>query len=274
MRQLPQCEHTFHRRCIDPLLDTKLTCPVCSSVVTDAVKGAVKESQETMPSRTPSWVLVNRPVPLPRTVLQNSSSSSERFEIELNAADSIGSREGESPLLKHVTGSHAEAWNDVDLEKCIDISFTFGTDIPVEKRQQSSHAPDSFSFGISGADFTFAGTETAVDAAAFRSSLRRSRGRESSSSTSSSDFKHSRSTSRSSRSTNSSSDSSFKHMANWDFGHPHLHEVSEHSVTDHLPLTRPPDQTPFDVLPVINGSENHSLRPSKVGSNRNTYSHL
>ena len=299
MRQLTQCDHVFHRHCIDPLLDKKVTCPVCSSVLTGRLKASEKlngrnlqQTLETIyskePSRTPSWVLVNRPVPLPRTTLVNSSSSSERFEIELNPSDSLGSRDGESPLLKHLTDSHAEDWNDVDLEKCIDISFTFGTEIPVEKRQQSSHSSnndrlvDSFSFGISSTDaFTFGGLDTSSEAA-FRSSLRRSRGKDSSNS--SSDFnpssKHSRSASRSSRSTNSSSDSSFKQISNWEFGNPQMQDVSEHSAVDHLPLTEAPDQSSFDVLSIITGSENHTLRPqaskepSGVGSNRNSYSHL
>ncbi|KAG0625435.1 hypothetical protein M758_2G054900 [Ceratodon purpureus] len=305
MRQLPQCDHIFHRHCIDRLLDKKITCPICSSVLTDSVKisenlnGRKSYLQETAmetiyskePARTPSWVHVNRPVPLPRTALLNSSSSSERFEIDLNPSDSMGSRDGKSPLLKHLTSSHAEEWNDVDLEKCIDISFTFGTDIPVEKRQHSRHSStndkdmDSFSFGISSEDaFTFAGTgglETSSNAAAVGSSQRRSRDKDYSSS---SDFnpstRHSRSTSRGSRS-NSSGDSSFKQVANWDFGHPHLKEVSEHNASDHMPLTRPPDQCSYDVLPVVIGSGNHHLKPPqaseehmKVGSHRNSYSHL
>lgn len=296
MRQLPQCDHVFHRHCIDPVLGKRSTCPVCSRrVLIDGLKtpnGSSNSHLQQIPLRTiytnslsspkePSWILVNQPVPLPRTAVVTSSSSSERFEIELNPSDSPG--KGESPLLKHRPGSHAQDWNDDDLEKCIDISFTFSGDIPVEQRQQiygfnssNEKGVDSFSFGISNPDaFSFPGLKSSD--AAFRS---KSRGKDSSSS---SDFvpstRHSRSTSRSSRTSNSSSDSSLKQMASWDYGHPQLREASGE---DHMALTRAPDQCSFEVLPVITGSGNRTLRPAplapkeplRVGSICNSYSQL
>lgn len=282
VRQLPHCEHAFHRHCIDPVLGKRSTCPICSiRVTTDSSNPhlqpnplrTVYSNGLSSPSspREPSWILVNQPVPLPRTALVTSSSSSERFEIELNPSESVG--KGESPLLKH---SHVQEWKDDDLEKCIDISFTFSGDIPVEKRQQiyglsstNDKGGDSFSFSDA---FTFPGFGLESSDAALRHSSRRK------DSSSSSDFisstRHSRSTSRSSRATNSSSDSSFKQS--WDYGHPQ--EAFRYNSVDHLPLTRSPDQSSFEVLPVITGSGNQSLRPPRepmrVGSNRNSYSQL
>lgn len=313
VRQLPHCDHVFHRHCIDPVLGKRRTCPVCSArVVIDGLKASENLSgsnayRQQIPLRTiysdgpssptsprePSWILVNQPVPLPRSALVTSSSSSERFEIELNPSDSIGN--GDSPLLKHRPGSHVQGWNDDDdLEKCIDISFNFSGDIPVEKRQQicgfastNEKGVDSFSFGTARPDaFTFPGLGghgLESSDAAFRSPSRRSGGQDSSSS---SDFipstRHSRSTSRSSRTTNSSSDSSFKQqMASWDYGHSQPQEASEYNAAEHLPLTRSPDQCFFDMLPVITSSGNHILRPPlapreplRVGSYRNSYSQL
>lgn len=313
MRQLPHCDHVFHRHCIEPVLEQQIICPVCGTVLTDSPKAAEElngnrsspphrhcqiprrglypKSAPTSPksASTPSWVLVNRPVPLPRNALENSSSSSDRFEIELNNpySDSLG-LSGESPLLKYLNGSHdVEDWNDVDIDleqKCIDISFTFGTDIPVEKRQTNYSSTnekevDSFSFSTgTSSNGMLQGMDCSSDAASppvsnFRSQLRRSRGGESTSFSSDSNpasTRFSRSTSRSSRLTNSSSDSSFQKFASWEYAHPHLEDVAEH-----LPLTKPPEQCSFDVLPVITGSGSYALRDStRVGANRNTYSHL
>ncbi|KAG0613571.1 hypothetical protein M758_6G112600 [Ceratodon purpureus] len=317
MRQLPHCDHVFHRHCIDPVLEQQIICPVCGIVLTDRPKPAEElngntrgsppqrhcqiprrglysaKSAPTSPKSvsTPSWVLVNRPVPLPRNTLENSSSSSDRFEIELGNpySDSVG-LSGESPLLKYLSGSHeVGGWNDVDIDdeqKCIDISFTFGTDIPVEQRQTNHSSTyekdvDSFSFSTGAGSNGTSLQEMAVDAAAappvshFRSQLRRSRGRESvtsfsSDSTGPSSTRFSRSTSRSSRITSSSSDSSFQKLAGWEYAHPHLDDVAEH-----LPLTKPPEQCSFDVLPVITGSGSYALKDStRVGDNRNTYSQL
>ena len=310
MRQLPHCDHVFHRHCVDPVLEKQIICPVCGTVLTDNPNPAEEVSprrqlqsplrrsySKSAPSSpksgtSPSWVLVNRPVPLPRNGLENSSSSSDRFEIELNPnSDSLVSS-GKSPLLKHLNGSHeVDNWNNVDIDleqKFIDISFTFGTDIPVEKRQPgTSHSStnekgvDSFSFstGVS-ANYGTLQEMSSSDAATpplsnFRSQLRRSRGRESTSFSSDSDpssTRFSRSTSRSSRCTNSSSDSSVQKFAIWENSHPHLDDVAEH-----LPLTKPPEQCSFDVLPVITGSGSFDFRDSRespVGTNRNAYAQL
>lgn len=134
VRKLPLCGHMFHNRCINPVLRIRQTCPICSSRV-----GSEKE---------PPWILVNKPVPLPRTAVVTSASSSERFEIELTNSTSS---KGESPLLKHQ--------DDDDDDECVDISFAFSTDIPVEKRQQIYNAKTfdhslSFSFPATAAPAT------------------------------------------------------------------------------------------------------------------------
>lgn len=296
MRQLPHCGHAFHRHCIDPVLENQIICPVCGTVLTEApveLNGrsphSKSEASSPKPVTTPSWVLVNRPLPLPRNAMENSSSSSDRFEIGINPnVDSLGIST-ESPLLKYLNISHEVEWNNVDIDleqKCIDISFTFGTDIPVEKRKESTDEKgvDSFSFSTDTSNATLlqepppppaAGTSAV---SGFRSQLRRSRGRESttsfSSDSSAPSTRFSRSTSRSSRSTNSSSDSSFQKLASWEYGaYRHLEEVAEH-----LPLTKPPDECSFDVLPVLSSSGSYALRDSRdlprVGANRNSYSQL
>lgn len=229
VRQLPQCSHMFHKHCIDPVLNKRRTCPLCSRRVTT-------ESSE---NQEPSWILVNQPVPLPRTAL--SDSSSERFEIDLNRANS----KGESPLLKprNKKKNNSDDRNDdadQDLEKCIDISFTFSGDIPVEKRQQILNSC-SEKGSDSSFSFTFPGLESSTT-------------------------RHSRSSSRSSsRATNSSSSESFAQA-------PEFYNNGDH---DQFPLTKPPVQCSFEVLPVITSSGSFSLRPPlKVGSHRNSYSQL
>lgn len=301
LRRLPCCNHVFHRRCVDPLLEKQTTCPVCGVTLMDSPKASenlnassprdhrVDILVETLHCRspslpksptsvtgTPSWVLTNPPVPLPRTATMQSSSPSERFEIDLNSSDGF-SAAGESPLLKYNNGGHVEDWDDADLdENAIDISFTFGTEIPVEKRQLSSSSSaddkgvDSFSFNTNNFSSTEAGdrletsTDAAVAPAAFQSTLRRSRGKELSSS--SSYFtppraRYSRSNSRSSLSTTSSLDYTFKQFViRPDSEHPHLQAMSEYDARNHLPLTRPPDQSSFEVLPVVTGSGSSDFR--------------
>lgn len=317
IRQLPHCDHVFHRHCIDPVLEKQITCPVCGTILTDNPKRSEEilnknnkhpPYQQQIPLRSlyttsppsspkaespppPSWVLVNRPVPLPRNALENDSSSSDRFEIELNASQSYGGS-GESPLLlKYFNGSHdAEEWpsDDIELDQnCIDISFTFGTEIPVEKRQPGNpnsaneKAVDSFSFSTDhGALPPEAKREMTSDGILGFRSLRRSRGKESNSfSDSNASTQFSRSTSRSSRSTNSSSDSRFDKFERWEYAQQHLVEVAEGNTSDHLPLTKPPNQCSFDVLPVITGSGSFASRHSpgnspRVAANRKAYSQL
>lgn len=271
IRQLPHCDHVFHRHCIDPVLENQITCPVCGTVLTDNPKiseqilnGKHKRASAApaqpppsylqVPLRSlystsnpkdaeppsPSWVLVNRPLPLPRT----SSSSSDRFEIELNP--------GESPLITNYLNG-TQDWHqpdDIDLDQtCIDISFTFGTDIPVEKRNPtSSSAPaDSFSFSTGKRSEPVKGVK---DSSRFSDASTR----------------FSRSTSRSSWSTNSSSDSRFDKFDRWD-----SHQLEEVAEDHHLPLTKPPDECAFDVLPVV--TKGYEI-PPKVGTNRKTYSQL
>ncbi|XP_024393789.1 uncharacterized protein [Physcomitrium patens] len=210
------------------------------------------------PTILPSWVHFNRPVPLPETAIVNS---------------------------------HPCAY---DLEQCVDISLTFGTDIPVEKRHPSSsdRSVDSFSFGIPSADaFTFpelgGAAQNSWDAAPtiFRSSLRHSRskgsttGDSSDSSNSNPRTRYLRSSSMRSRLTTQFLDSSsFKRVAKEGYGHSQSHERYEHVTVDHQPSTVPQDQYPSDVSFIL-GSGNHNLRPSqtstellKVASSRNPYS--
>lgn len=84
MRQLPQCKHVFHRHCIDPVLDKKITCPACGVDLTGSfdtskrmsarspsyqrnflqgtsLNGPSASSTPKSPAMPPSWVHINRP---------------------------------------------------------------------------------------------------------------------------------------------------------------------------------------------------------------------
>ncbi len=108
LRQLPACGHIFHTSCVDPWLEKQPTCPVCRVLL--LLLQSTKASEESEPSSsehehqersrpssrasapqlaassTPSWVLVNPPLPLPpaaaipfpptATAVDSSSSSS------------------------------------------------------------------------------------------------------------------------------------------------------------------------------------------------------
>jgi hypothetical protein len=110
LRQLPACGHIFHTSCVDPWLEKQPTCPVCRVLL--HLLQSTKASEEPEPSSsehehqersrpssrasapqlaassTPSWVLVNPPLPLPpaaaipfpptATAVDSSSSSSTK----------------------------------------------------------------------------------------------------------------------------------------------------------------------------------------------------
>ncbi|XP_024375726.1 uncharacterized protein [Physcomitrium patens] len=304
LRQLPHCEHVFHRHCIDPVLARQITCPVCGVFLVDKLKTREKShdrrpndqeialrsiysdgpSSPSNPVKAPSWVHVNRPVPLPNTgILSSRSYSSDRFEGE--------NRSGESPLLKFIHGNHCE---DIGLEQCIDISFTFGTDIPVEKRHPSTHdkSVDSFSFDTSNTDaFTFPGLSgsgrhswDASPGASSRSSFTRSRGKESTlndSGDATPGKRCLRSTSLKLQQCNSlMGTSSLKQLAmEEECGHLNLRDKSAPAAFSyHLPSGLQ-DQCCPDVLSGNTCSGHHPSRPLQASndllrgsSNRNTYS--
>ncbi|XP_024401169.1 uncharacterized protein [Physcomitrium patens] len=301
MRQLPHCKHVFHRHCIDPVLDEQITCPACGVILTGSF-GTSKRFSERNPSyqrdssrsmcsndpsasstpkspaMPPYWVHINRPVPLPQTaVVTSRSSSSERFEIDLNAS-------GQSPLLKYMTGSHVE---DIDLEQCIDISFTFDTDIPVERRPPSTNerSVDSFSFGVPSADtFTFPGPSgagqdswDAAPAIPFKPPCSSRESTTTDACDTNSGKTYSQSTSRRSRLSNSFSAScSFNRLGTEDrHAHSELQDEHVHFAADHQTSTGPQDQCSLDAsgnLTLSFSSSEASKKPSRVVSNCNTYS--
>lgn len=288
LRQLPSCGHVFHTRCVDSWLKDQDTCPVCRIIVAGSpVQPVQMYCRAPIPANVvtvelapgiPSWVLVNRPVPLPPANLLQSETTSEvssrasnssASDIKLGPFDSIGGT-GEYPLLKPINGSNfAGGWGAVYLERGPDgLSFRSQLDADsIECGGYTMHSAgdserwvtESFSFGISSSgeisSLGIAGSlDSPGDEKRFKFDPRHDlsiRGTDTNKSTRRT--RDSR-TSWSSRSTNSS----------WDFSQPMMHqwqvdchyrpaEVLESQVSDHLPLTISPEHCSFEFLPIITG---------------------
>lgn len=122
LRQLPACGHIFHTSCVDPWLEKQPTCPVCRVLL--LLLQSTKASEEPEPSSsehehqersrpssrasapqlaafsTPSWVLVNPPLPLPpaaaipfppTATAVDSSSSSSSTKASSSSSSSLSS---------------------------------------------------------------------------------------------------------------------------------------------------------------------------------------
>ncbi len=92
LRQLPICGHIFHTSCVDSWLQKQPTCPVCRILLSPKLSSeAATTAASPCPPATPSWVLVNRPVPLPpatTTPFSSAAASSSSICISTKASSS------------------------------------------------------------------------------------------------------------------------------------------------------------------------------------------
>ncbi len=92
LRQLPICGHIFHTSCVDSWLQKQPTCPVCRILLSPKLSSeAAATAASPSPPATPSWVLVNRPVPLPpatTTPFSSAAASSSSIGISTKASSS------------------------------------------------------------------------------------------------------------------------------------------------------------------------------------------
>ena len=327
LRELPYCGHVFHIDCVDSWFEKQNTCPVCRIVLTEAPKSpqdflSRRSSYcRRMPEPTsvtvemqqagvvPAWVLVNRPLPLPPAIPENSSLE-DISDIEMNHSGSLSNVNGEAPLLRTLRQGDMGGWGAVYLQRGPGgLSFRLQNQAeitgPVVNRDcNSNHSvserwtAESFSFGISGGSDDFsslgiAGSLDSPDTGGQNSGSRASsRGHNhgvwrSDSSKSIQNHNRDSRTSWSSMSTNSSSDfSNHSPMRHWqmDFGLA-AEEVFESPVPSphHLPLTVSPEHCSFEFLPIITGpGGDYSFRPPKaaavdrpkVSHSRRTYAQL
>ncbi|KAH8973537.1 hypothetical protein BDL97_01G053100 [Sphagnum fallax] len=168
LRQLPICGHIFHITCVDPWLQKKPTCPVCriillSSKASEArITPSVTTTLSTLTvelaaaSSTPSWILVNRPLPLPRATqlfrsTATSSSSSSGASYSNGTSDLEAS--GEYPLLskatdsgRHLAGvaSTGAACNNIPMEKSRNVKKKHS----VSNNDRGFSSTESFSFQL------------------------------------------------------------------------------------------------------------------------------
>jgi hypothetical protein len=92
LRQLPICGHIFHTSCVDSWLQKQPTCPVCRILLSPKLSSeAAATAASPSPPATPSWVLVNQPVPLPpatTTPFSSAAASSSSIGISTKASSS------------------------------------------------------------------------------------------------------------------------------------------------------------------------------------------
>lgn len=179
LRQLPICGHIFHITCVDPWLQKKPTCPVCRIILLSTKASEARSTPSVTTtlstltvelaaaSSTPSWILVNRPVPLPRatqlfrsTAISSSSSSGASYSngtSDLEAGSfrhsSLLEDSGEYPLLskatdsgRHLAGvaSTGAACNNIQIEKSRSVKKKHS----VNDDDRGFSSADSFSFQL------------------------------------------------------------------------------------------------------------------------------
>lgn len=151
LRKLPHCGHVFHIHCVDPWLANQVTCPVCRIELTGTAKlhqSAYCQRPSTPNSvtievdpATPTWILVNRPFPLPQ----------DPRGIELL-----------NPILGLQNEIEHPGWGAIYLQKVSSPTAGFSFRSPsadiaiIESKDCISHSSiserwmtESFSFGIS-----------------------------------------------------------------------------------------------------------------------------
>ncbi|CAK9189806.1 unnamed protein product [Sphagnum troendelagicum] len=167
LRQLPICGHIFHITCVDPWLQKKPTCPVCRIILLSTkpsearITPSVTTTLSTLTvelaaaSSTPSWILVNRPLPLPRAtqLFRSTATSSSSSGASYSNGTSDLEASGEYPLLskatdsgRHLAGvaSTGPACNNIPIEKSRNVKKKHS----VNNNDRGFSSTESFSFQL------------------------------------------------------------------------------------------------------------------------------